>query len=148
MPEPRFLFRQEHLAWRVLEDEAVVLDLRTKRIYFLNRSGAALWNRLGAGASLDDLAVELAASCGRDPLKLARDVSAFISDLNRAGLIRHMDHDLSASRVQTPETPQTPQTLEYDAPQITQQDLAFFAGLGCGKSSPTTFECTRALRDS
>ena len=48
MPEVRFRFRRDKVAWRVIGDEALVLDLRTNVIYFLNQTAAALWQRLEA----------------------------------------------------------------------------------------------------
>ena len=44
------------MAWRTVSDETVVLNLVSKRIYCLSRSGALLWDALSAERGLDRLA--------------------------------------------------------------------------------------------
>ena len=42
--------RQPHVAWRTIEDETIVIDLRRGRMYGLNATAGSVWTRL-AGAT-------------------------------------------------------------------------------------------------
>ena len=46
-----FRLRQQDLAWRVVEAEAIVLDNRTWQYLSVNQTGAALWQLLSEGTS-------------------------------------------------------------------------------------------------
>jgi len=144
MLDERWRFRRDKLAWRIIGDEGVVLDLRSNHIYFLNRTAAALWEHLGDGATREGLADELHRWFGPSAGHALDDVAAWLEALERADLLEPATDPVAA------EQPAAPALFgeSYVAPEVSKQDVAFFSALGCGKTSPTTFECTRALRDS
>lgn len=79
--------RSTELTWQALDDEVVVLDLRTSNYFVINGSGAVLWERLAEQASAEELADELRAAY-EVPSEVARaDVAAFVEDLRGRGLL-------------------------------------------------------------
>ena len=76
-----------HVSWRRVADEVVVLDLKTSAYFALNESGALIWERLGAGASREDV---VAAVYGEYEVSLndaSRHVDALIQKLLKAKVL-------------------------------------------------------------
>ena len=80
--------RPEDLSWRRVDDEVVVLDLRSSRYFSLNGSGALLWEALVDGADEEALAAALVAQFGIDPARAAQDTGAFLDDCVERGIVR------------------------------------------------------------
>jgi hypothetical protein len=74
-------------AWRSLDDEGLVLNLRTSDYYSLNQSGAFIWARLEKGACAEDIAKELCAEYNVSPAAAAKDIANLIRDLRRLELL-------------------------------------------------------------
>ena len=72
---------------RVVDDEAVVLDLDDGQYYGLNSVGTRLWQLLSQGASLSAICNALVAEfeVGRDEVRA--DVDAFLAELIEKGLV-------------------------------------------------------------
>jgi hypothetical protein len=79
--------RGEDIAWRDVDGEIVVLDLRTSRYLQVNASGAAVWPMLVSGASMDSLSEALQAAFDLDPARASRDVATFIDTLRARDLV-------------------------------------------------------------
>lgn len=79
--------RSEELLWREVDDEIVILDLRRSVYASLNASGRTLWLRLAAGATDEELAMELERvhGCAQDVAR--QDASAFLDNLREQGLL-------------------------------------------------------------
>jgi hypothetical protein len=75
------------LDWRLVEGEVVVLDGRESLYLAANRAGAALWPLLAAGATRGALVECLQEEFGIDEQAAARDVDAFVAELDRRGLL-------------------------------------------------------------
>lgn len=80
--------RPEDLSWRRVDDEVVVLDLRSSRYLSLNGSGALLWEALADGADEDALAAALVAEFGIDRARAEQDTRAFLNDCVERGIVR------------------------------------------------------------
>jgi hypothetical protein len=52
-PSPQAIYTQ------LSEDEGVLLHMDTKRYYTLNETGSVIWNHLGRGLSLSEIAEKL-----------------------------------------------------------------------------------------
>lgn len=50
-----------HTAWRQVNDEVIVLDLKSSVYYSLNDSASELWQRLAKGATVSDVVEHLCA---------------------------------------------------------------------------------------
>ena len=71
-----------------LDDEAVLLDLVSKRYFQLNPTAAAIWEDLAAGRGRDAIAARLTETFEVDADEAARAVDAFVAELRRAALVR------------------------------------------------------------
>jgi hypothetical protein len=74
-------------AWRSLDDEGLVLNLRTSDYYSLNGTGAFLWARMENGACVEDIAKEFCAEYDVTPAAAAKDIANLIRDLRRLELL-------------------------------------------------------------
>jgi hypothetical protein len=79
--------RPDDLTWATTDEGVTVLDVRTARYLQLNRSGATLWERLSAGASLDELAEALCARFGIDVERARADAGDFVKVLRERDLL-------------------------------------------------------------
>ena len=73
--------------WREIDGEVVVLDPEASKYLAGNRTAAALWSKLAAGATREELVAELLHRFDVDRETAARDVDAFIRDLGERGLL-------------------------------------------------------------
>ena len=84
----QIIARSEDLEARAVEDELVLLDLRTQTYLSLNPTGAHLWPLMVEGT---DRAALVDALCRRHDIPLAvaeRDVDALVAQLREADLLQ------------------------------------------------------------
>jgi hypothetical protein len=79
--------RRGSVEWREVEGEVVAVDLRTSEYLAINRTGAALWRELAAGATPAELARRLVARFDVEPSAAGRDVADFLAFLEQRGLL-------------------------------------------------------------
>jgi hypothetical protein len=72
------------VAWQMVGEEAVLLDLSTGRALGLNETGSFLWKRLEALPE-SDLAAALAAEFDVDEPRAREDVARFLAQLGEKG---------------------------------------------------------------
>ncbi len=78
----------DNARWRVVDGEAVIINLVNTHYYSLNRTGTFIWSLLVERAStLDDLVSAVAVRYGRPAEDVAPDVRAVLEDLAREGLV-------------------------------------------------------------
>jgi hypothetical protein len=82
---------QPDIVSRRLDDQTVLVNLRTNRIFELNRTGARLWELLGEGSSESQIVERLLAEFDVPQEELEREVRALIGSLLDEGLISR-DH--------------------------------------------------------
>ncbi len=70
-----------------LEDEAVLLDLATKRYYRLNATGARIWKGLEQGLAPPQIVDALIAEFDVDPTTAATELDRTLADLRARGLV-------------------------------------------------------------
>lgn len=78
---------RDDLHWRLVDDEVVILDLRTSRYLSLNRTGAELWMLLVEGSSRTRLVDALSDGHRIDRADAGRDVDRLLGQLAEAGLV-------------------------------------------------------------
>ena len=83
----RIRLRGEKLEWREIEGEIVALDGRASEYIAVNRTGAALWPDLLAGATREDLVARLVESFDVEEATAGRDVDAFLDVLRERDLL-------------------------------------------------------------
>jgi hypothetical protein len=79
--------RDPGVEWRILENETVVLDLDGSQYFAINRTGTLLWPLLAQGTTRTQLVETLTKTCAVEAPEAARDVDAFCSRLDDAGLL-------------------------------------------------------------
>jgi uncharacterized NAD(P)/FAD-binding protein YdhS len=72
---------------RRLGDRAVVVNLRSNRIYELNASAARLWELLEAGCEQDELERALLEEYDVHEERMRQEVAATLASLSKEGLI-------------------------------------------------------------
>ena len=80
--------RKTNLTYQIVDDDVIVLDLDGSRYLQVNGTGRVLWEALVSGgteAEMIDALVERF-DIGRD--RAEADVTAFIADLQRRGLVQ------------------------------------------------------------
>ncbi len=77
----------ERAAWRQVDKEAVILDLESSDYFSLNEVGVLIWEKLGAGADLDEIAQAVCAEYDVEEAKAKKDASSLVSDLLKKKLI-------------------------------------------------------------
>ena len=75
------------VAWRRVEREAVLVNLKTSRIYTLNPTGARLWELLGEGRDAADIEATLLGEFDVEAAELRREVDRLVGEMAEAGLV-------------------------------------------------------------
>lgn len=85
--QERLKLDESTVAWRLVDDEVVALDLSDSMYLGINPSGARLWKRLIDGATRDELVDELVTGFGIEHDRAAADVDAFLASLRERALL-------------------------------------------------------------
>lgn len=78
---------QQDVAWRRVDDEVLVLHLRTGYYYALNATGARLWEELASGATFNAACAALVREFSVDIAAARADAAAVLADLCREKLL-------------------------------------------------------------
>lgn len=81
LPNPDVVFR-------VLGDDAVLVDLSTNRVYELNITGVAIWDALVRGEDPDTITSGLVARFDIDSVNASREVARVLGELHAIGLVK------------------------------------------------------------
>ncbi|HYN96791.1 MAG TPA: PqqD family protein [Pilimelia sp.] len=73
--------------WRLVDGEIIALDLASEEYLAVNRTGAALWPLLAAGATEDDLTDQLVRVFDVPAPAASADVATFVAGLRTRGLL-------------------------------------------------------------
>lgn len=77
----------QHVHYRDLHGEVVLLDARSDAYLGLNRSAAVIWSALAGGKSVDEAVNDLVEHYGISADRAREDVEALIGDLEKRGLL-------------------------------------------------------------
>lgn len=88
----KFIASEDVLSQEI-QDETVLLDLKSEDYFGMNRVGSRVWQLIGEGKTREDMLEALAAEFEVEKEGLARDLDLFISDLAQAGLVSAADAD-------------------------------------------------------
>jgi hypothetical protein len=72
---------------RRVDDRFVVVNLRTNRIYELNRTASALWELLGSGADTSEVEAGMRERFEVEPEVLHGEIESAMNVLTQAGLV-------------------------------------------------------------
>lgn len=76
-----------HVLFRELNGEAILLDLQKGHYYGLNEVGCDLWQLLTADPDVAKACAQLQAIYQVEPSQLEQDIAQLLADLHTAGLI-------------------------------------------------------------
>ena len=74
-------------ACAAVDDGTVVLNMRTRRYYSLNETGASIWRMLTNDADVDEIVAHLIASYEVEDLAARRTVEVLLAELSAEALI-------------------------------------------------------------
>jgi len=83
-----YKINSENITYRIIDNEAVVLNLETGQYYSLNETGTFIWKLLGKGINRDDLINRIAEEFEIDKRSAANDVKPLLKDLLSEKMIR------------------------------------------------------------
>jgi len=81
----------DHIAWRRVEQESVILDLNTSDYYSLSETGALIWESLGAGHSVEHVKEIVCRQYDIEPSVLHKHMESLVEQLVQDGLLRALD---------------------------------------------------------
>jgi hypothetical protein len=84
---PKGFKHASHTAWRRVENESIVLDLNSSKYYSLNDTASFIWERLGSGASLLEIAAALASEFEVGQTEAAKDVAKVVELFRKEKLL-------------------------------------------------------------
>lgn len=92
------LVRNANIPWRIVEDEAVLLDLEEGELLRLNQVGAEIWGALDGMRTVDDLVEHVEAVFHVSPRRARRDIRRFVNQLRRRDFVRELDEERTLPR--------------------------------------------------
>lgn len=106
------------VAARVIDGEAILINLTNGLYYSLAGSGASIWSLIEDGHSLEAIATALAGLSGVSLDRVRRDVRRLASELLEEELVRVADEDPSPPV----EPPEARMPGAYEAPRLVKYD--------------------------
>ena len=126
-PDKRFSIDREAIATKVIDGEAIIINLASGHYYSTDGVGALVWERLAAGQSAAEIlaAVAQAFDVSRDQMGI--DVESFVSSLLAEGLVSQDDGEGASTPIAVDGEGRAE---AYAAPQLDRyDDLAHFFAL-------------------
>lgn len=81
--------RDPTLPFQRMDEEAIVVDPRTREVHLFNETGARIWELLEESSTVDELCELLADEYeGAEPEALRREVETFVATLGDKGLLQ------------------------------------------------------------
>lgn len=116
--DSRFAINEKDVAAKVIDGEAIIINLANGMYYSLDQTGAAAWRLLGARRSVQEASAALARHYGVEAGRVQEDLTRLIADLLEQKLIVAATGDAAAEPIDLDapgEAGYTPPTLHsYD----------------------------------
>jgi len=87
-PASRFVVNAPEVAGKVIDGEAIIMNLGSAIYYSTDGAGAVVWDLAAAGHSLAEIAQAVTDTYGIDPTQATADVSHLLEELTRERLLR------------------------------------------------------------
>lgn len=106
------------MAWRVVDEEAVLLHADSSAYFGLNKTGTLLWTKLaGHPMTLDQLATWARETFADAPADVPGEISAFIDELLELELVESTETDQAAPSPDTQATNGS-KTPDWERPAV------------------------------
>jgi hypothetical protein len=112
--------KPDEVAAKVIDGEAVLINLATGVYYSMRGSGAYVWSQLESGSSVARLSASLADRYGIDSERARQDVGHLVDELRAEGLIVSSDVLTTADGTPAPEIGSAPEP--YEVPRLEKFD--------------------------
>ncbi len=83
----KIYIKRNKLPWRIIEDEAVIVDLDRNAVLQLNETARVIWEAIDGNNSVDRIAYNLTEQYDIDSANAYKDTVGFINNLAERGLI-------------------------------------------------------------
>ncbi len=83
------LSRKKSVPWRIIDEEAVLIDIDKGEVFQLNDVGALIWQTMDGNITVNGLINEVCARFDVDRDKASLDVFEFIDELCRRGAVSY-----------------------------------------------------------
>ena len=87
IPLPNRATPANHVLFRQLDNEAILLDLETGQYYGLNEVGCQLWQQLATNPDPHQALTTILANYNVAQDQLTQDIAQWLAELNAAGLL-------------------------------------------------------------
>lgn len=83
--------RNDHLKTARIDQEIVIMNVATNKYIALDEIGRCIWEILATPCRVDDLCQQLSKKFDATTEQITADVLAFLTDLEREGLVHGVD---------------------------------------------------------
>ncbi len=80
--------KNEHIPWRIIEEEAILIDLEEGEVVRLNPVGAEIWSAIDGVRTIEEIVDHICRTFDVSQWKANRDVHRFITSLLRHELVQ------------------------------------------------------------
>ncbi|MBL7130820.1 MAG: PqqD family protein [Candidatus Omnitrophica bacterium] len=85
---PRYKINKDKITYRIIDNEAVILNLGNGYYYSLNEVGTEIWEAINKQKSLDEVLSLLKEEYQLPEKQLRRDLTKLVKDLEKEELIK------------------------------------------------------------
>ena len=85
------LVRRPDIAWRIVEGEAILLDLEEAEVLRLNPVAAEIWASMDGTRTVDDVVAHIERTFDVGAWRARRDVRRFVRQLRRYDFVRPLE---------------------------------------------------------
>src|SRR5581483_3831599 len=107
MATEHFRANTPHIIHEVIEGEAILVNLESGAYYSTDQAGAAVWDAIANGLSVNQTIARLADQYDGDPQAIRAGVLALVSELEQEGLILPHDASPANDAALTPSAPRS-----------------------------------------
>jgi len=76
-----------HVAWQIVDGEAIIVDLASGNTIGLNATGTFIWTQIDGDRDADSIAVAVAGEFNVDNEEAASHTREFLTDMNSRALV-------------------------------------------------------------
>jgi hypothetical protein len=97
-----YTINRERVRWRIVDDEAVLIDVETSHYYSLNRTGTLIWQLLtDRSPTIQEIVRDVAGHYSRDESSVHPEVHGFVDEMVAEGLVVARPSELGAAEGST-----------------------------------------------
>jgi hypothetical protein len=111
----RLQVREEEVAAKVMDGEAIIINLANGIYYSMDKTGGLIWEMIQAGHTLDETLAAITARYDVSPEQAQRDLQQLVGELLQENLITPSQNDRPAP---VESLPDVRERLKYELPKL------------------------------